>query len=291
MTSDKVKVFTKAFGFFIPYLGRTALQRVAAVGHRWSWQNTPDAKNVVVLGGSFAGIELVKRLSETLPTGYKAVWIEKNSHLNFSFNFPRYSVLEGHEHAAFIPYDGIAKNAPAGIFTRIQDKAIGVTENNQIQLASGDNIDFEYLAIATGSSQPLPVQVTSTERNKGCHELQGVQKTIKASQKIAIIGGGAVGVEIASDIKDFYPDKEVTLVHSRGQLLNNFGKRFGDYTLNALRDELQIRVLLNERPAIPGNFARGAALKFSDGHEEQFDLVVSSNRRGREASALFPITS
>ncbi|CAI7621925.1 unnamed protein product [Penicillium manginii] len=286
MTSDKVKVFTKAFGFFIPYLGRTALQRVAAVGHRWSWQNTPDAKNVVVLGGSFAGIELVKRLSETLPTGYKAIWIEKNSHLNFSFNFPRYSVLEGHEHAAFIPYDGIAKNAPAGIFTRIQDKAIGVTENNQIQLASGDNIDFEYLAIATGSSQPLPVQVTSTERNKGCHELQGVQKTIKASQKIAIIGGGAVGVEIASDIKDFYPDKEVTLVHSRGQLLNNFGKRFGDYTLNALRDELQIRVLLNERPAIPGNFARGAALKFSDGHEEQFDLVIGCTGQRPNSSVL-----
>jgi heterodisulfide reductase subunit A-like polyferredoxin len=92
MSSDMLKVLIKAVGFFVPHFGRVAIRRVAAYGHSWTWRNTPDAQNVVVLGGSFAGIELVNRLAETLPTGYKAVWIEKHSHLNYSFNFPRYSV-------------------------------------------------------------------------------------------------------------------------------------------------------------------------------------------------------
>ncbi|RYP81240.1 hypothetical protein DL769_002070 [Monosporascus sp. CRB-8-3] len=277
MPSDNFKLICKALGFFLPYLGRLALQRVAAAHHRWTWQDTADAKNVVVLGGSFAGIELVKRLAETLPTGFKVVWVEKNSHFNYSFNFPRFSVMTGHEHEAFIPYDGVARGAPAGIFRRIQDTAVGLTEN-QVLLESGDKIDYAYLAIATGSSQPLPVQVAATERIDACYELQGVQEIIKTSHKIAVVGGGAVGVELASDIKDFYPDKDVTLIHSHGQLMNRFGKRLGDYALSALQDELKIRVLLNERPEMPatGNMARSAALTFSDGHEEQFDLIVSA---------------
>lgn len=275
-TLEKAKLVSKGLGFFLPYLGRVVIQQTAAVLHRWTWRNTPDAKNVVVVGGSFAGIELVRRLAQTLPTGYKVMWIEKNSHLNYSFNFPRFSVMMGQEHTAFIPYDGVASSEPHGILTRVQDKAVQVTEK-QVILASGQKVDYAYLIIATGSSQPLPVNVLSTDRVAACHELQEVQQAIVASQKIAVVGGGAVGVELASDIKDFYPEKDVTLVHSRNNLLNNFGKRLQDYALTALRDELNVRVLLNERPQMPtgSNMARLATLKFSDMREEKFDLIVS----------------
>ncbi|KAJ5167744.1 uncharacterized protein N7482_003338 [Penicillium canariense] len=180
MSSGKIKVFIKALGFFVLHFGRSPVQRVAACGHSWTWHSTPGAQKVVVLGGSFAGIEL------TLPTGYKAVWIEKNSNLNYSFNSPRFSVLTGHEQTAFIPYDGVAKGAPPGIFARIQDRAVAITEN-QVLLASGDHVEYAYLAIETGSFQPLPVQLVSTELNGACHELKGVQQIIMASQKIAII--------------------------------------------------------------------------------------------------------
>ena len=148
-------------------------------------------------------------------------------------------------------------------------------------LASGQKIDYSYLIVATGSSQPLPVNVLSTERTAACRELQEVQQSIIASRKIAIVGGGAVGVELASDIKDFYPDKEVTLIHSKNSLLNNFGTRLQEYALTALRDELSVRVLLNERPPMPAgsNMARSATLKFADKREEHFDLIVSCNLR------------
>lgn len=116
MVSDNVKIIGKAVIFYFPLLVRLAIQRVATLLHSWTWRDTADFKNVVVVGGSFAGMELVKRLAETLPTGFKVVWIEKNSHLNYTFTFPRFSVMTGHEHMSFIPYDGVAKNAPPGIF-------------------------------------------------------------------------------------------------------------------------------------------------------------------------------
>lgn len=276
MPSDQFTLIRKALGLLLPMLGKMAVQRIAVVYHSWTWRNRADAKNVVVIGGSFAGIQLVKRLAQTLPTGYKVVWIEKNSHLNYSFVFPRFSVMANNEHTAFIPYDGVGQSGPVGISTHIQDTAIDITEK-QVLLGSGHEIDYAYLAIATGSSQPLPVQVTSTERDDACYELRGVQEAIQSSQKIAVIGGGAVGVQLSSDIKDFYRDKDVTLIHSHNHLLGYFGKRLQDYALNTLRNELQVRVMLNERPKIPaqGNFARSATLTFSDGREEEFDLIVS----------------
>ena len=227
-----------------------------------------------MIGGSFAGVELTKRLIATVPTGYKVILIEKNSHFHHVFNFPRFSVLQGHEHTAFIPYDGIAKGAPKGIFERVQDRVVGISDTH-VLLESGEEIEYAYLAIATGSSQGLPTKVESTEREQGCAELRSVQEAIKSAEKIAVVGAGAVGVELVTDIKAFYPEKNVTLIHSRGQLLNRFGKRLHEYVLPVLQ-ELKIRVLLGERPQLPAGktLARNATLRFSDDREETFDLVV-----------------
>lgn len=276
MTSDRFTLIWKALKLAIPMLSKLAMQRLYALYHSWTWQNKPDARNVVVIGGSFAGIQLVKRLVDILPTGYKVVWVEKNSHMAYSFVFPRFSVMSKHEHMAFIPYNGVGRGAPSGILHRIQGTVVDITET-QVLLASGQAIDYACLAIATGSSQPLPVQATFTEREDACKELQKVQDLIKSSQKIAVVGGGAVGVQLSSDIKDFYPGKDVTLIHSRDNLISQFGHRLRDYVLDALRNGLQVRVLLNERPKMPpqGNLATSSKLIFSHGREEEFDLVVS----------------
>lgn len=275
MAFDKLRLYGKFISFFIPYGIKLLRQRVAALYHRWTYETVPGAKNVVVVGGSWAGIELARRLSNTLPTGYKVVMVERNSHFHYTFNFPRFSVLRGREHTAFIPYDGIVKNAPEGIFSHVKDTVDNITAT-EVHLASGDKIDYEYLAIATGSSQPPPARLSSTDWEEACSELRGIQESIQAAGKIAVVGGGAVGIELASDIKEFYPDKEVTLIHSRGQLMNSFGKRLHDHVLSVF-EGLKIRVLLNERAKIPnGDLGSSKTLTFSDGREELFDLVVSN---------------
>ncbi|KAJ0423245.1 hypothetical protein BJY00DRAFT_310374 [Aspergillus carlsbadensis] len=280
MAFDTLKIVSHGITWFIPYMFRSGLQALYALFHFYTYNTTASPKHIVVVGGSFAGLQLVRRLTQTVPSGYNIIWIERNSHLNYVFAFPRFSVVSGLEERAFIPYTSIEKSAPKGSLRRVQGTVMSVNGDEQkITLSTGEEIPFEYLAIATGSTQPLPVQVQSTERTDACDELRAVQTHIRESQKIAILGGGAVGVELASDIKDFYPDKEVTLVHSRDALLNRFGPRLREYTLRALRDELGVRVLLGERPVLPtaygkGSLARDARLVFKDGAEEGFDLVI-----------------
>lgn len=271
MIWDKIHLFRAILTFILPYTLTILRQKISALIHNRTYRPllTSELKNVVVIGGSFAGFQLVRRLTQTLPTGYRVVLIEKNSDLNYLFAFPRFSVVGGHEHFAFIPYDGIAKGAPEGIFAHVQDTAIDVTAD-YVFLKNREKIRYAYLVIATGTSSPRPSKVTSIDREGGMKELQEMQHGIAEATKIAIIGGGAVGVELASDIKSFYPEKNVTLIHSRGQLMPNFGKRLHEYTMRVLK-ELGVEMLLNERPRLP---AKSDTIKLSGGTEKSFDLIV-----------------
>ncbi|XMA09185.1 hypothetical protein WAI453_001976 [Rhynchosporium graminicola] len=64
-------------------------------------------------------------------------------------------------------------------------------------------------------TQSPPAKLLSTERSGAWAELKVLQERIKESMDIALVGAGAVGVQLATDIKSFYPEKKVTLIHSR----------------------------------------------------------------------------
>ncbi|EFQ96751.1 oxidoreductase [Nannizzia gypsea CBS 118893] len=257
-------------------------QQIQAIGHRWSYQDTPSPKNVVVLGGSYAGIHLAQRLTETLPTGYRAVLIERNSHFNHLYVFPRFGVVPGMERSAFIPYTGIARYAPAGIFQHVQDSATSVTPN-KVELASGKSIEYEYLAIATGSWQPPPAKMRSNDKEGACAEMCLSQKQVQNAKKIAVIGGGPVGVQVATDIKSFFPAKDVTLIHSRHQLLPNFGPRLHGHILQIL-SRLNVKTILGERPQSASN--QESSLQFKNGHKEIYDLVIRCTGQRPNSSIL-----
>ena len=176
-----------------------------------------------------------------------------------------------------IPYDGINSGAPSGAFEIVHDDAISLTEN-AVALASGPEVPCAYLAIATGSWQPSPSKLKSTGREEACVELQKLQTSIESAENIAIVGGGAVGVELASDIKSYYPNKSVTLVHSREQLLPRFGKRLHEHVVATL-EKLSIRIILKQRPELSCNVGdeKGGSLTFAEGRVEKFDLVASDS--------------
>lgn len=275
MANDKLRVFGKYFPVFLNYGFSLLVQRIQALIHRYTWKNLPSSQNVVVIGGSFAGITLARRLAESLPSGYKVVLIEKNSHFNYTFNFPRYSVVPEREQRAFIPYTGIMANTPKGIFEQVQDVAVGVREGDVVEMASGRKIPFAYLAIATGVTQSPPAKLLACEKADACGELRVLQTRIQDARRIAIVGAGAVGVQMAGDIKSFYPEKSVLLIHSRQQLMSSFGVRLHEYVLGKLQT-MGIDIMLGERPELPRTAAwEGGELTFKGVKDEQFDLIVS----------------
>lgn len=274
MSSEKLQLLVKYLPLLAQYALKLLYQRLQSTIHRHTYRPLPSAQNVLIIGGSFTGMWLARRLTESLPSGYKVILIEKNSHFNYTFNFPRYSVLQNHEQQAFIPYEGLCESAPQGIFEQIRDEVVSVGDG-EVELASGKCIPYAYLAIATGATQPPPARLLSSQKGDACAELRDLQARIQKADRIAVIGGGAVGVQLSADIKSFYEDKEVVLIHSRDRLLSNFGKRLHEVVLGKL-GILGVNVLLGERPVILGNNKwESTELKFRDGRSETFDLVVS----------------
>lgn len=80
-------------------------------------------------------------------------------------------------------------------------------------------IPYDYLVVATGTKLRAPGTMRDDEKPLSVKYLQEYQQRLKHANSIAIIGGGAVGVQMATDLKETYPSKEITLVHSRNQLM------------------------------------------------------------------------
>lgn len=62
------------------------------------------------------------------------------------------------------------------------------------------------------------------------------QEGIKAAKDIVIIGGGAVGVQMACDIKEVSPEKNVTLVQSRDHVMPKFHPKLHEIVSNRLKE-------------------------------------------------------
>lgn len=273
MPSDTVVLAFNHFGESLKYALRLLTQRMTALVHRYTYRASESPRHVVVIGGSYAGLYLAFRLAESLPIGWKVILVEQNSHFNHTFNFPRYSVLQGHEQNAFVPYAGLFSNIPQGVFEQVHNRAVGI-EDGLVELASGESIQYEYLAIATGATQSPPSKLLSLEKGDACGEMKALQDKIKEAKTIALVGGGPVGVQLATDIRAFYPEKDITLVHSRAHLLNNFGVRLHDYVMEKLRKS-GVKVVLKERPVLPKTVPwEDAKMMFKDGSKHDFDLVV-----------------
>lgn len=270
----------------VSYLARMVVHKGQSIIHKATYRLLPDSRVVVVVGGSFAGSLVAQRLAHTLPSGYRVILIEKHSHFNYAFSFPRNSVLSGREHNAFITYDNIAAGAPDGIFQRVCDEASDITETH-VHTVGGVSLPYDYLVIATGAAQPPPARLNARIKEDAIEELRGFQQRVAIADRIAVIGAGAVGVELATEIKEEYPNKKVTLIHSRQQLLPRFGQKLHDHVILALQNQ-DIEVRLGERPSFPsdaGQSVQETSLAFSNGETKTFDLVVC-NRRTIEAVKL-----
>jgi hypothetical protein len=78
-------------------------------------------------------------------------------------------------------------------------------------------------------------------------------------------------IEMATDIKDRYPEKHVTLIHSRTQLMNNFHMQLHDIVLARCK-ELGIEVILGDRVKVPSD-------GFPTNPRSTFEIELMSGRK------------
>lgn len=210
------------------------------------------------------------------------VVVEKNEAFHHTWNFPRYSAIApnpSHTKRAFIPYGGFLKGAPKGVVEWIHGEVTTVARSGDgdgvrgyVQLKTDQAIPFTHLVVAVGTSG-WKLQATSTEEARA--DLRRNATRVQAVQRIVVIGRGAVGVELSTDIKTCYPEKDVTLIHSRNQLLNRFGLKLHEVVMKRSED-IGMRVILGQRAEPVGDEVKGEPGALSlpkSGEEIPYDLL------------------
>ncbi|KAI0340112.1 FAD/NAD-P-binding domain-containing protein [Trametopsis cervina] len=178
-------------------------------------------KNIVVVGGGFAGIAAVKELATKVDHAkYNVVLVTPRPYNVHLLALIRMTVsdIDDLGNQALIPYDRLQ-----GVFhqiatvTSIEETAPG--EGGNVVFATGERLSYAALLLATGAIWSGPLAIGDSDKEIRQH-LKEWQSRFASARHVVIGGGGAVGIETVGEIKDVYPDTKVTLVHSQSQLVS-----------------------------------------------------------------------
>lgn len=110
-------------------------------------------------------------------------------------------------------------------------------------------IDFDYCIVASGRGRNWPFDPIGANREEFAQEMQVSLDALEKSKHISVIGGGALGIEIAGEVKYHYHDsKQVELVHPHSSLPPEplVPDEFKAKVLDAIKEQ-DIAVKLNSR--------------------------------------------
>ena len=188
---------------------------------------------VVVVGASFAGLYAAKGLRSVADV----ILIDASDEWEYTPSV--HEVIGG-------------QRAPNTILTSLKDvlsgvefvKGVAVAANESevhVQIAGSiKKIPYDHLIISVGCSyaQPIKAQLASLDRRE---QLVEAQSLYRDASSVLIVGGGAVGVEVAGELAAHHT---VTLAARESELVGDLPEAARRYALEALRSK-KVRVQLS----------------------------------------------
>ncbi|KAF6839143.1 hypothetical protein CMUS01_04390 [Colletotrichum musicola] len=156
---------------------------------------------------------------------------------------------------------------------------------------------YDFFIGASGLRRQFPAAPQSLTRKQFLLEAENhIHNVRNAPDGVVVVGGGAVGIEMAAELKLVEPNTKVTLVHSRDKLLSSEGlsDECKDKALE-LTLEAGVEVLLGHRlketrkldePAVNGR-AR-YEVEFTNGHKIVASEVVMAISRSVPSTEYLP---
>jgi apoptosis-inducing factor 2 len=143
----------------------------------------------------------------------------------------------------------------------IRDRAVSVDPGG-VTLASGGHVAADYVVLATGSSYAYPAKPTSDSVSEALDDLRRTHKELRQADKVLILGAGPVGLELAGEIKEVWPDKHVTIADPAEELLPGFRPEVVE-ELRGQLDSLGVEVRLGTALTAPPSTGPGLAGAFT----------------------------
>lgn len=205
-------------------------------------------KEVVVIGGSAAGLEVIKNLlKSTKPQQVKVTLVEKQESWYYSLATPRAVLDTDFAKTVALPYSSLFSSKEQGqvihsTVTRVDPAAMTVT------LENGSVLKYDYLVVASGAAYPLyKPERTSTEATLAY--LKSHADYLKTAKNVVLVGGGPSSIETAAEMVDYIPGVKVTILHSGPSLLSAYPDIPDSFklTLKKKLEDKGITVTLNTR--------------------------------------------
>ncbi|KAJ7103336.1 hypothetical protein B0H15DRAFT_811881 [Mycena belliarum] len=235
---------------------------------------TASKKTIVVVGGgSGSGATAARTLSEKLPSA-QITLINPLPYAVSRPTIPRMTVSDDNDliETALIPYDKLFKNSNGTFVQGVVDRIEANQKGGVVFLADGKQLPYDALVLSPGSLWEGPMDIP--DDSTAVKEFIATSRAnFKKAQKIVLVGGGAVGIEYAGEIKDIWPSKEVTIVHSDKALTNSaYSAKFRKNLEGSLRKrgvKIILEDFVDEIPP-PGP----ATIKTRKGTVIEADLVI-----------------
>jgi len=195
-------------------------------------------KKVIIIGGGFAGSNVACKLEKH----FDVTLIDAKNYYEFTPSILRSIVQPEHIKKVQVMHRHYLHRAHIvmGCVTDVTGSYVKTKDKKY---------PYDYLVICSGSSYSLPIKEKDIVKATRATHLRDAWKQLCKAKKVLLVGGGLVGVELAAEIIEHYPDKEVIIVHSGDKLITRNHHKAIQYADKWLRKK-GVSIIFNHRVLI-----------------------------------------
>ncbi|KAG7193149.1 uncharacterized protein KQ657_000903 [Scheffersomyces spartinae] len=214
--------------------------------------------NVLVVGGAFAGLSAITSLQNHISERckYSNAFSSRSHKLSITVIEPRAGLLNilGIPHAVLdpefaqsqylplhemktlhietvhTPFGELIQQVRPKVYDEaafsihfVQGKVTNVARDyvdyHLVESRTIKRIKFDYIVLAMGRDRLWPITPDALTADTFLDEMNKTKNILELKSSISIVGGGAVGIEMAGCLKRNFPDKCVRIIHPHDRLL------------------------------------------------------------------------
>lgn len=168
-------------------------------------------KNVLIIGGGFAGAQCALILNKSLPENYKLYLFDKKDFFQFTPSIHKIITNYRYEKKIVVPYKHFLKK------TKIITEEVTKVTKKEVK-AGKKTYSFDYLVICSGAQVINPFNNNNIFILKTIEDARKLYDAVQVAKNITIIGGGYTGSEVAGELIT-KTNKKINIIEKHNRLL------------------------------------------------------------------------